>query len=103
MPFLTNIYLFFAGLLAPHSATVSPNQTVADETSYYCQAGVQAQAIHIQLGKGSKGLPCQVILQKEKQMIQLLKANRNVDTCNVKARTMALRLKDRGWRCEKQN
>ena len=104
MLYPAQLCLLTAAFLVPNSQAVISNNQDADmnNAGYYCSSGQTTQTINIHYGNSTQGLPCKVTLQaKSGDVTQLLEAKRNVSICETKAKLMATRLIDRGWRCQR--
>lgn len=76
----------------------------ADTTQYFCTFGASTRTVNIHYGDSIDGLPCEVTYKQQNHPLRtLLRAERNVMTCESKAKNMAVRLGDRGWNCSESN
>ena len=97
------LWVAAAIFLVPNSqALKSDNMNVAtDAAGYFCTLDGSIRNVSIIYGDSPQGLPCKVTYQQQdRSAITLLEAKRNTNICETKAKNMALRLNDRGWRCE---
>lgn len=96
----------FAGIIfvGPNSEALLSNASYydMDNAGYHCANGQQQSQINIIFKEHPLYLTsCNVTYQKGEGVEQVLWENqRSQENCEINAKSMALRLQDRGWQCQ---
>ena len=95
-------FILVMTILVPNTqAVISHAGSDMALNGYYCTQPGKINMITVEYSDHVTGLPCKVEYHQNSYTSQtLLEAQRSIEACEVKAKSMSLRLLDRGWQCE---